>query len=303
MKSDSTEFLNNLLQNRYVFNDSLLIGKDLSEIKLEADKIRVSFGATAPIGVNIFPMMELRGDIVFILKAFSNPELDAMIIRYRKNVQKKYIILNSQKPLINQIFAAAHEYYHYLFSFNNQDKQSIICSFNKTDMEEVKANRFAAELLLPSKALKNEIELFVKYTNSSDLGSLKINELALFLFRLTKLYSLPLKAVMYRLKEEKLYEDIDFLMANYDILKKVFVEIFKDDEIVKELLSAKNQYISSPVNNLLPFLYEKGRIDASDLEYFGKLFKIDDGKIQQVIDDDKKGTLEDPNLQIDFGKM
>lgn len=41
-----------------------------------------------------------------------------------------YIILNSKKPLINQIFTAAHEYYHYIKDYQKFKEMPYICDFS-----------------------------------------------------------------------------------------------------------------------------------------------------------------------------
>ncbi len=295
MSDNFSSQINNLSQLQYEFNSTALNEEELKRIKLDAKNYRSSFGTVAPIGKNIFSMMEQCGDIVFILQKFENSELDAMIIRHREDSQKKYIVINSYKPLINQIFAAAHEYYHYLFSFQNQTKTQIICKFNNKDNEEIKANRFAAELLLPPEALKNETVEFLKYSGSVKLELLEIAKQVLFLFFITIKYSVPLKAVMYRLSEEGYYKDIDFLIANYNVIKKAFIEVWGKNDNVKELYSNSNPYISKPIDNLLPLLYEKGRLDQTEFLKLAETFNLDKTKIKEIVNKDEEGTLSDSN--------
>lgn len=203
------EIIKNLSQSEYTFGNGELTVSEIRQIKKQSKDSRGIYGVNAPMGTNIFSMIGQNDDIVFQLQGFKNSELDAMIIKYSPKSNHKYIIINSEKPLINQIFAAAHEYYHYLYSFTGNTKDSIVCSFNKNDKEEIKANRFAAEFLLPEEALSTEVEQLVKYYGTFEQVSLP--KQILFCFLLVVKYSLPLKAVIYRLKEEKI-TDIDVMI-------------------------------------------------------------------------------------------
>jgi|WetSurMetagenome_2_1015567.scaffolds.fasta_scaffold24967_6 hypothetical protein len=103
-------------------------------------------------------------------------------------------------------------------------------------------------------------DIFFRYINTETFDSLPIEKQAVFLFNLTIKYSLPLKAVLYRLREEGIFSRIDDLMRYYPVLKEALLSVFCDSVYVKELYSNKNRYISEPLYQLLPVLYENGRI-------------------------------------------
>ena len=212
------EIIKNLSQSGYTFGNGELTVSEIRQIKKQSKDSRGVYGVNAPIGINIFSMIAQNDDIIFQLQNFKDSELDAMVIKYSIKSNRKYIIINSDKPLINQIFAAAHEYYHYLYSFTGNTKDSIVCFFNKNDKEEIKANRFAAEFLLPEDALSIEVEQLIKYYGTFE--QVPLPKQILFCFSLVIKYSLPLKAVMYRLKEEKI-TDIDFMINHYKEIKKI----------------------------------------------------------------------------------
>jgi len=300
-ENECETFIRNLSQAQYAFNDTVLTSDELYQIKKEANDNRSAYGM-APIGSHIFSLIEQNRTVFFQLQKFSSPDLDAMIIRYRPGSSRKYIVINSEKPLINQIFAAAHEYYHYLYSFQHIHQDSIICDFNRADdREEIKANRFAAEFLLPQAALENERDVFFRYINTETFDSLPIEKQAVFLFNLTIKYSLPLKAVLYRLREENICGCIDDLMNYYPVLKKALLSVFCDSVYVKELYSNENRYISGPLYQLLPVLYENGRIDGSDVEKIVKQFSLDSTVINKDIKIDETDTLSDPAYKMDVG--
>lgn len=78
-----------------------------------------------------------------------------MIFKYPSS-KNTWIIINSNKPLIYQIFSIAHEYYHFKKDITSE-LDGISCDFNSTNLREIKANRFATEFLLPNEAITEAI--------------------------------------------------------------------------------------------------------------------------------------------------
>ena len=276
-KNDIDSIINNLSQSKYTFGEKELSSDEILQIKNQAKDARGRYGLNAPIGTNIFSFLEQKGDIVFQLQDFKESELDAMIIKYSAKSQKKYIIINSVKTLINQIFAAAHEFYHYLYSFIGNSQDSIVCTFSKNDKEEIKANRFAAEFLLPEEALKDEVNSFSKFIDGKFLNA-PIARQIVFCFYLTTKYSIPLKAVMYRLREENI-SNTDYLLNHYEDVKQILLDFSKSETHVKELYANKNEYITEQLYNLVPYLYNKGRLDDSTVEEIIKKFSLSEKQI------------------------
>ena len=276
-KNDIDSIINNLSQSKYTFGEKELSSDEILQIKNQSKDARGRYGLNAPIGTNIFSFLEQKGDIVFQLQDFKESELDAMIIKYSAKSQKKYIIINSDKPLINQIFAAAHEFYHYLYSFIGNSQDAIVCTFSKNDKEEIKANRFAAEFLLPEEALKDEVNSFSKFIDGKFLNA-PIARQIVFCFYLTTKYSIPLKAVMYRLREESI-SNTDYLLNHYEDVKQLLLDFLKSETHVKELYANKNEYITEQLYNLVPYLYNKGRLDNSTVDEIIKKFSLSEKQI------------------------
>ena len=276
-KTNIDAIINNLSQSKYTFGEKELSSDEILQIKNQSKDARGRYGLNAPIGTNIFSFLEQKGDIVFQLQDFKESELDVMIIKYSAKSQKKYIIINSDKPLINQIFAAAHEFYHYLYSFIGNSQDSIVCTFSKNDKEEIKANRFAAEFLLPEEALKDEVNSFSKFIDGKFLNA-PIARQIVFCFYLTTKYSIPLKAVMYRLREENI-SNTDYLLNHYEDVKQLLLDFSKSETHVKELYANKNEYITEQLYNLVPYLYNKGRLDNSTVDEIIKKFSLSEKQI------------------------
>ena len=271
------DIISNLSQKHYLFGEGELSPSEIKQVKKQAKDLRGTYGVAAPIGKNIFSMISQNDDIIFQLQDFKDSDVDAMIIKYSKDSIRKYIVINSEKPLINQIFAAAHEFYHYQFSFNGTTRDSFVCSFDKNDKEEIKANRFAAEFLLPEEALKTELEGFQKFQTKYDEQPV-VNQIV-FCFSLVFKYALPLKAVLYRLQEENIFST-DFLLEHYSEVKEILLDFVKEHESLKELYSKKNNYINEQLYNLVPCLYNKGRLDDSTVDSIIDTFDLSESQIK-----------------------
>lgn len=277
-KKDIDSIINNLSQNTYIFDENLLSKEEIELLKNRARDSRAIYGLNTPIGTNIFSFLEQKGDIVFQLQDFKKSDLDAMIIKYSSKSLKKYIVINSDKPLINHIFAAAHELYHYSYSFIENQLDSFVCSFSKNEKEEIKANRFAAEFLLPEEALRNELKTFLQFSEGKFQTTPLYRQIA-FCFVLVAKYCLPLKAVLYRLKEENI-SNTDYLLKHYEDVKKILFEFSEENVRVKELYSNKNIYINEQLYDLVPLLYNKGRLDDFTVSEIIKKFGLSENRIK-----------------------
>ena len=157
--------------------------------------------------------------------------------------ERAYIILNSKKPLINQIFTAAHEYYHYIKDYQKFKEMPYICDFSMLqDVNEMKACRFAAELLLPEEALYREIQDYLRANNKS-MKEMNFGDFGVLFIFLTIKYQMPLKAVIYRFYEEHYIDNIDAFIKNYEFIKKVLKEIKIFRKHVDVLYNTENDYV------------------------------------------------------------
>jgi Zn-dependent peptidase ImmA (M78 family)/DNA-binding XRE family transcriptional regulator len=78
------------------------------------------------------------------------------------------ILVNYDEDLYRQFFSAAHEYAHALFDEHELEEKGVLVSyrFSQQDLTELRANRFAAEFLLPREA----IGLYPKPLNLTSLN-------------------------------------------------------------------------------------------------------------------------------------
>lgn len=264
-------------QVRYDFDPKALSRQEINEIKELASEKRADYGI-APIGANIFRyIVEKENNLFFETEAFDNKDLDALIYMPNANNNIAFIIINSNQSLLNQIFATAHEYYHYLRDIDDIRKNPRACSLsNQKEKSEQKASRFAAEFLLPDEALKRHINKWFELIKKEKIKDADLQEIAVLCYLLTIKFGLPLKAVLFRLCEEEYIDDIGQYLSNYNFLKGTLSEaktIFSKQ--VKELLNNDNPYIDDNMYAIIPKAFERGYVSIDKLEKEIKILNLD----------------------------
>lgn len=291
-------------QTNYDFNTTSLEEEEIDEIKSLVKEKRVNY-ALAPIGEKIFNfIIEQNANINFELVKLNTTNVDGMLYIPESGNDKAYIILNGNKPFINQIFAAAHEYYHYIKDYELiKEKPYVCCLSSLLNINEKKASRFAAELLLPDEALRTEIKYLKKKFNWSDKKKLSFEEYAFISILLTIKYQIPLKAVIYRLYEEKFIENINKFVADYDVIKKVLmqVEILKDQ--VEYLYSAVNSSLedNSILYQQIEVAYKSGFASRIEILNDAEKLKLNVDVIKaffDVIEDEDEDDKDDDIIRI-----
>jgi len=264
-------------QIRYDFDPKALSRHEINEIKELAREKRADYGI-APIGANIFRyVLEKEDNLFFETEAFDNKDLDALIYMPNANNNIAFIIINSNQSLLNQIFATAHEYYHYLRDFDDIRNNPRACSLsNLKEKSEQRASRFAAEFLLPDEALKKHINKWFEFIRKDRIKDVQLHEIAALFYVLSIKFGLPLKAVLFRLCEEEYIEDIGRYLSNYGFLKGVLSEAkTKLSKQAKELLSNDNPYIDDTMYTIIPKAFEYGYVSLDKLEKEINILNLD----------------------------
>jgi len=175
--------------------------KQTEEIKHLASEIRRSFGIVndIPIANDIFMLLDKKGIILcqYPFKASEGSHTDATITWFEmENEPLTFIGLNTAIYYDEQIFAVAHELYHYITKSGKAYDSDLE---EEDQLTERKADRFAAELLLPHSALES---LIVNEFDSKDLREVPIQRIIRFLARLQCEWCLPYHSLVKRLLEE-----------------------------------------------------------------------------------------------------
>lgn len=290
------ELFEKYYQSEYDFNTQSLTSNEIEEIKNLAREKRVDYNL-APMGREVFNwILKENNNIRFELVSFESEKIDGMLYIPSTGKEKAYIILNSNKPLINQIFTAAHEYYHYIKDYQKFKEMPYICDFSALkDVNEKKACRFAAELLLPEEALKKEIKHYLLLREKENIEDMGFNELGAMFIVLTVKYQMPLKAVIYRFEEEGYLSNIDRFIQNYEFIKKVLKEIKLLKKHVDVLYSTENDYLIS-VNSIYQNMekaFETGNASRENILEDAKILGLDMKLIDDFLDEDAMEDEED----------
>lgn len=168
--------------------------------KLAGDERRfLGFVGETPIANDIFTILD-RLDIM-LLEYPIEPEGDrpafSAAIMYSEEGDKKltFIGLNTADFYDKQIFAIAHELYHY---YTKSGSHLSRPEYEESSLIEVKANRFAAEFLLPETVLES---IVLDEFKTSSLEKIQHKALLRFIARLHCTWWLPYRSLVRRLHE------------------------------------------------------------------------------------------------------
>lgn len=251
---------------------------EIVEIKDLAEKARKSFGVyDVPIANDLFMLLEQAGLTIcqYPFPAVRESHTDANITRFElENETLTFIGLNTAIFFDEQIFALAHEYYHYLTKTGKAYHSEID---EEDGLTEKKADRFAAEFLLPSRILYSRV---VSQFKSSDLTKEQKSRLLRFIARLQNEWWLPYRSIVLRLYEEhhiskEQYETLFEVDARDEesAYAKFFMSIAPDCYKMLNTRTMRTD-ISSSVIEIFIQNYEEGFMTddefASLLKLFGK---------------------------------
>jgi Zn-dependent peptidase ImmA (M78 family) len=270
-----------------------LTKRDIIEVRHLALEKRKDFG-TGPIGENVFKLVRDMGiQLVYHpipIEANRTNNFSGLYAAFRhQDGYFRFIGLNTSEYLDKQIFILAHELYHHW-----EESQMKVCRNleDPNEVGELKANLFAAEFLLPTIKLEEEI---LKATNNDDnLKQMEHKNLLRFIAHLHCDYRLPYKAIIRSLKDidaitddqyqqllNERYRDPDghYYQIGKNINEQIFIRLNTqtreegtDGDYLYDFIGAYESDVTA-----LPEL-------AKDLELFGKTLS-DYGLEEEVSDD------------------
>ena len=159
--------------------------------------------------------------------------------------------MNTNKPLINQIFTAAHEYYHYMKDYQKFKEMPYVCDFSML----------------------------------KDVNELDFARMASMIMVLTVKYQMPLKAVIYRLAEEHYIDSVEKYIENYEFIKKVLQKIKIWGTRVDELYGRENNYVFpySAIYQDMERDFTTGNASREDVLKDAEKLNLDMGLIEELL--------------------
>lgn len=177
--------------------------QDIESIKKVArkERFKLGFSEDPPIANDIKTILDKLGIILLeipIEAEREKPAFSAVILCSDEGGERLVFIgLNTADYVDKQIFAIAHELYHY---FTKTGSHLSRQNGSEDDVVEAKANLFAAEFLLPENTLKRQVfEEFKSYS----LETVQRKVLLRFIARLHCTWWLPYRSLVKRLWEIK----------------------------------------------------------------------------------------------------
>jgi len=220
--------------------------------KLAGDERRkLGFIGETPIANDIFTILENTGILLLEYPIESDSEKPAFsaALMYSTEGDKElvFIGLNTADFFDKQVFAIAHELYHF---YTRTGSHLSRLSEEENSLVEVLANRFAAEFLLPERTLES---IVINEFKTSSLQQVQIKTLLRFIARLQCTWWLPYRSLVKRLKEinaisneqyEQLYDvDERDMNGEYGRMGKAI-----NEEVFLKLNKATNNIGTSPKN-------------------------------------------------------
>lgn len=166
--------------------------------KLAEEKRRtLGFVGETPIANDIFRILETLKIILLEYPMCSSDKRQAFsaALMY-SDIQGEELVflgLNTADYLDKQIFAIAHELYHYF----TKSSSHLSRLMDQDDLVETMANRFAAEFLLPQGVLES---IVLKEFKRSSLREIQTKTLLRFMARLQCTWGLPYRSLVKSLK-------------------------------------------------------------------------------------------------------
>lgn len=233
-----------------------MLDVNYEDIERKANIIRDSneFSAFQSIDLNVL----YERENINLLETPMDSKISGMFMRQE---DKCFVIINSKKSIGHQNFTKAHEYYHFKF---DQDLKSKICyagTFNGQLENELKADLFAAFLLMPKKGIVKVLDdAYSKYGPELTIPTI---------LYLESIFKVSHKSMLRRLNDLNLLEESEKSML-YDL--KITKEARTHGYDTDIYLSNNVKRLSPNYRNLIQKRFESG--DISENKYLELLNDI-----------------------------
>ncbi|MFL0251150.1 ImmA/IrrE family metallo-endopeptidase [Clostridium neuense] len=211
---------------------------------------------------DIFKILEMNCKVIYY--PIEDDEICGFVYNFKNH---KFVYINSYIPYEKQIFTAAHELYHIWYSDIRAGEllKSVVLeetiNFKDIKTEDIKANRFGAEFLVPKDVLLNELQ--IRKIGKNLIGLREIVELM-------DIFLVPYKTLIRRLYEiEYLTEDKCLeLLKEEDRKEDVGVVLWqKRLKLCKRNNERTKEIKFDDMLDMALRLYEKKQITYDKLKY------------------------------------
>lgn len=216
-----------------------------NDVEYLAKKIRKDFGEDENSPVQVFSLVQSIENLTLVEMALSN-SISGMCIKKGK---KFVIVINSDITIGRRNFTLAHELYHLYFG-----KESfIICDkkISTSSNEEVRANLFASNFLMPDYALRNRIN-----NRKIDLD---------ILLDLENYFQISRECLLTRLKKDKFITGDEVEKYNKNIVVTAMEYGYPKELYIHE---KKNNVTQGDYIKTAKRLYESGKISKGKYEEY-----------------------------------
>ncbi|WP_313469516.1 ImmA/IrrE family metallo-endopeptidase [Carnobacterium sp.] len=263
-------------------NETVMLNElQLEEIRKLAKERRQSLGfvGEAPIANDIFTILD-QLDIMlleYLIESEKGKPAFSAAIMYSEEGEKELVFIgvNTADYYDKQIFAIAHELYHY---YTKKGSHLTRLNDEESNIIEAKANRFAAEFLLSEENLKG---IALENFKASSLKNISDKALLRFIARLHCTYWLPYHSLIKRLSEiraitqnqmDHLYaiDERDLNSEYFKIGIAVNKEIFIKLNTITKITGTSAQNIEIILHNFEDNLIDEEKF-ADTLSLFNKI--------------------------------
>lgn len=177
-----------------------------SEIELKAIDFRQQNGFSSTEPVHLKSLL-LKKNVLSVFRQLSN-DFSGMALKIGNNL---FMMVNTEQSQGKQHFTIAHELYHLCIQDNFTSQQCKTGNFDTKDIEEYKADLFAAFFLLPSDGIKRMIP-------TEELG--RNAEISIqTILKIEQFYSVSRSALLYRLKSLGVIHSATYDKFSRDVIK------------------------------------------------------------------------------------
>lgn len=242
-------------------------------------------GTESPIGNTVFDIVENQYDSLLLLYPLKSKNIAGFT---RKQGSITQVFVNSSFDRAFQNFACAHELYHLIDLQERQIDKFIVCNDkdisetmnqDNIDIDELKANYFAASFLLPKDVIDERFKKIKKINCSRE-------DFILEIIKLQSQYEVPFKTILKRLKELNIINNENYIQLKayedkiLDYCKMMDKSVLNS---IEELgASSYRKYHTLNVSKMAADVYKNNIISFA--------------KLESIIKDYDK-TIEDFNIE------